>query len=166
MSVTQVRAPMPGDPLPRQRGWHIGVGGVLLLMLWTAWRSIEASGVPNGYLARRGWEVAVDGPWPFPHEQVRTWLSAMAIEGGLAIWILSARLRMTLAMRSALLAAASGVIFLAMMPLVMHSSAPFPQHLAWLFLVTGWFLVFGLTMVLSLRVRSWMVSSETTPRAR
>lgn len=160
MKAKQVRAPMPGDPLPRQRGWHIGVGGVVLLMLAIAWWSIDAATVPNGYLARRGWEVSIDGPWQFPHDQVRIWLSVMALEGCLAIWVLGSRWRMSLALRSGLLAAASGVLFLAMMPLALQSSAPFPQHLTWLFCATGWFLVYALTMKLSLRLRSWMGVAE------
>lgn len=143
MSNKQVRAPMPGDPLPRPRGWMVGAAGLALVMAYVAWASVREASIPNGYLARHGWNVAVDGPWRFPHEQVRTWLSVMAVEGGLAMWVLAARWHVSLAMRSACLSAGAALLCLCMSPLLMHSSAPFPQHFWWLELAFLWMTVFA-----------------------
>lgn len=149
---------MPGDLPPRPRGWQAGALGLVALMTYVAWWSIEASGVPNGYLARRGWEVAIDGPWRFPHDQVRTWLGAMLVEGALAIWALSARGQSSLAVRSLLLAAASALTLVCLSPLIIHASAPFPQHVAWLVLATGWLLFFSISAALTARIaRSGLV---------
>lgn len=156
---------MPGDPLPRPRGWIIGAVGVLLIMIYIAWRTIEAASVPNGY-SGRNWDVTVDGPWPFPRERVITWLSMMALEGGLALWVLASRWRTSLVVRSAALAMASTVLMFAMSPLLIHSSAPVPQHLAWLFLAAGWFFVCALAAALAERIRGERyISRETPPRA-
>lgn len=135
---------MPGDVPSRPRYWALGAAGLLAIMAYIAWWSIEAASVPSGYLARHGWDVATNGPWPFPHEQVRTWFTTMAVEGALAIFVLSARWRMTLAARSLLLALGIFLILLFMAPFVMHSSAPFPQHLSWLVFAIGWLLSFGI----------------------
>lgn len=155
MSSKQVRAPMPGDPLVRQRGWMVGVGGLLALMIGVAWWSVVAARVPNGYLARRGWDVAIDGVWPFPGEELRTWLVVMAVEGALAIWVLAARVKLSLAMRSLLLAVASFIILMGLLPLAMHASAPFPQHLGWLLFATGWLLLFALVQAIAVRAQRW-----------
>jgi hypothetical protein len=144
MSGTQVRAPMPGEVRSRQRHWTLGAAGLLAIMAYVAWWSIEASSVPSGYLARHGWDVATNGPWRFPHEQVRTWLTTMGVEGALAIWVLSARWSLPLASRSLLLALGLFLMLLFMSPFVMHSSAPFPQHLSWLVFAIGWLLSFSI----------------------
>jgi hypothetical protein len=161
MSSTQVRALMPGDLPPRHRGWTLGAAGLMMLMAYIAWWSIEASAVPNGYLARRGWQVDIDGPWRFPSDQVRTWLTAMVVEGALAIWVLSARWSLSLAVRSLGLALAAFLIFLLMVPLVMHSSAPFPQHLTWLVFAIGWLLVFAIGAAAATRLARYRVTPVT-----
>lgn len=149
MSGTQVRAPMPGDVRPRQRYWALGAAGLLAIMAYVAWWSIQASSVPSGYLARHGWDVATNGPWRFPHEQVRSWFTAMGIEGALSIWVLSARWSMPLASRSLLLALGTFLMLMFLLPFVMHSSAPFPQHLSWLVFSFCWLISFaiGVTVV-------------------
>lgn len=143
---------MPGDPLPRARGWQVGAFGLFALMLLVAWWSIEASSVPNGYLARRGWEVEIDGPWRFPYAEVRTWLTAMVIEGLFGIWVLAARWSVSLALRAFLLALGGVMIFICMAPLMMHASAPFTQHVAWLVLATGWLLFFAICAAIASRL--------------
>lgn len=152
MSSTQVRAAMPGDPPPRPRGWTVAAGGLLLIMAYVAWWSVERSSVPNGYLARRGWDVAVDGPWRVPYDQLRTWLSAMGVEGALAIWVLSARWEVSLAWRCGWLAASALLVFLCMSPLLMHASAPFPQHLSWLGLAMLWMMAVAIIAAVATRV--------------
>lgn len=157
---------MPGDLPPRPRGWQAGALGLVALMMYVAWWSIEASAVPNGYLARRGWEVAIDGPWRFPHEQVRTWLSAMAVEGALVIWALSARWATSLAVRSLMLAAAAALTLVCISPLLMHASAPFPQHMAWLLLATAWLLLVSLAAALGGRMGRAGLVCRAAPEVR
>ena len=162
MSATAVRAPMPGERLSRERGWTLGAAGLVALMITIAWWSIEASSVPNGDLARRGWDVAVDGPWPFPHEQVRIWLTVMGVEGALAVWVLSARLPLSLAARSLSLGIVTFLLFLFHLLQAMHASAPFQQHLAWLLYATGWLLAFSVAAA----VCAWAARRLRARRAR
>jgi hypothetical protein len=157
---------MPGDAPTRPRGWLVGALGVIALMAFIARWSIEASGVPNGFIARRGWEVSIDGPWRFPHEQVRTWLTVMLVEGSLAVWVLAARLRVSLAARSGLLGVASAIALVALAPLAMHASAPFPQHVIWLALVTGWLFAFSLGAALAGHLARAGLVRRAAPRVR
>lgn len=158
MSATQVRAPMPGDRLPRQRGWMVGAAGLIALMIYIGWRCIEVASVPYGDYARhrRGWDVAVDGPWPFPYEEVRYYLIRMGVEGAVAIWVLSLRWPVSLAVRSMSIWGVTCLLLFFQALFAMHASGPFAEHLAWLVFAAGWMLAFAVASAVCTRVARWL----------
>lgn len=138
----------------RPRGWLLAAAGLVALAVWIYFVSAENVKHPNGYIARHGWDVAKQGPWPVKYEEVRELGSVMAVEAALAIWILAARLRASLARRALLLGGGFFSILLLMGVGGMHASSPFVEHLMWLLLASLWLLlVAAVAAVAAVRAR-------------
>lgn len=86
--VLRVRASMPVHPpvKPRPAGWWVVAGGIALVMAFIAIQTIRDGAHPSGYRGRH-WE----GQWPYPTEEIETWLSIMAAEGLALCLLLRAR---------------------------------------------------------------------------
>lgn len=149
-----MRAWAPDGRPPRPRGWLVAAAGLVALAVWIYFVSAESVKHPNGYIARHGWDVAKRGPWPVKHDEVRELGSVMAVEAFLAISILAARLRTSLALRAVLLGGGFFSILLLMGVGSMHASSPFPEHLTWLLLASLWLLlVAAVAAVAAVRAR-------------
>ena len=84
---------------------------------------IVGSGVPNGYKGRN-WDLAVDGPWPYPTDDVRSFLIVMALDALFGIWFLQRRSTTTLPVRSLAFGLINGLAIVAMAPMMMHAGQP------------------------------------------
>lgn len=143
--TTRVRAEMPGDqtPLPRAPGWQIATIGLVVLLGNAAHGMIVRSAHPTGYKGRH-WDVAVDGPWPYPTDDVRTYLIVMALDTLFGIWFLQRRSKTSLALRSLAFGLINLLAIVAMVPLMMHAGEPLTSLLGWFLWATAWGLLFAL----------------------
>lgn len=134
---------MPVDPpvIPRAPGWTVGAAGIVLVMAFIAFQTIIHAGHPNGY-AGRHWQPGV--PWPYPTDDVVTWLSIMASEGLMICLVLRSRMKGSLTARSLVLAVGMFMVMVLLAPLGMHASSPFTEHLGWMVLATAWLVVFAI----------------------
>lgn len=152
----RVRAEMPGEdtPPPRARGWVLGVAGLVYLVARAAYDIIVQSGIPNGYKGRH-WNERdfVHGEWPYPSDDVRTFLIILGVDALFAIWLLSRRSKSSLTARSAALAALHFFGMALMFPLMMHTSEPIPTMFVYLLFSTGWLVLFAFLAAILARPR-------------
>lgn len=133
-TVVRVRAPMPGAPAqPRPAGWWIAAAGLVVLMVFIAIQTLRDGAHPSGY---RGayWQ----GPWPYPTEEIETWLSVMAAEGLVICLVLRARGPVPVGARALALAIVMFFAMIGLVPIGMHAGTPIPEHFGWMALATIW----------------------------
>lgn len=141
--VLRVRAEMPVEPpiLPRAPGWWIAAAGTIAVMIFSAIRTLLDGRYPSGYYASRDPEL-----WTYPTEQITFWLSVTGAEClGLCL-VLRARMAGSLLARCLLLAVLMFLTLFVLAPLGMHAGTPFPEHIGWVVLETGWLLVFAIAL--------------------
>lgn len=146
----RVRAEMPGDGTSpaRARGWQLGAAGIVACAIYWLHTMITSSAVPNGYRGRH-WDVAVDGPWPYPTSEVRNLVLLLALDALVGVWFLQRRSKTRLALRGLAFGLLNFLGLVLMVPLMMHIGQPLASFAGWLLFASGWGVLFAMAAAIA-----------------